>query len=103
MTFQYPEQKPVIKNSLHELFGHEIELLNDTGEVQSFNIKLEFSWGDATYVALQSEEMKQEDEVEFLRVIASDEEVELESIDDEEWEAVSEAYDDLLFSSDERP
>lgn len=104
MSFQYPNSAPVISESLKEHFGHEIELVTDDGTVEAFFIIKEFVWGDITYVALQTEAMKAEDEVEFLRVYTQDDEVELESIiDEEEWEAVSEAYDDLQFANDERP
>lgn len=104
MTFQYPQSAPKPASVLHEHFGREIELLTDDGVEQSYHIKQEFVWGDITYVALQSETMKAEDEVEFMRVISEQDEIELESIvDEDEWEAVSEAYDDLQFVNDERP
>lgn len=104
MGFQYPKTSPIIQNTLKEHFGPEIELISDEGSVESFVIKQEFVWGDVTYVAIQTEEMKAEDEVEFLRVSTQDDEIELESIvDEDEWEAVSEVYDDLQFVNDERP
>jgi len=104
MAFQQPNTAPIIQDTLKEHFGQEIELITDDGSVEAFFITQEFVWGDITYVVLQTEAMKAEDEVEFLRVYKQNDEVELESIvDEEEWEAISEAYDDLQFVSDERP
>ncbi|MCR8655772.1 DUF1292 domain-containing protein [Paenibacillus endoradicis] len=104
MAFQQPNTAPIIQDTLKEHFGQEIELVTDDGSVEAFFITQEFVWGDITYVVLQTETMKAEDEVEFLRVYKQNDEVELESIvDEEEWEAISEAYDDLQFVSDERP
>lgn len=92
-------------NTLKEAFGNEIELVGEEGEVQSYVIKVEFQLGETSYAALQSEAMRKEDEVELFRVILSGhEEPQLETIeDDDEWEAASEAYDDMLFANDERP
>lgn len=104
MAFEYPKGAPTRSSSLHEHFGSEVELLNEDGAAESFTIKQEFTWGDITYVALQSDAMKAEDEVEFMRVITEGDDIELESIvDEDEWEAVSEAYDDLFFVNEERP
>ncbi|MFD0588234.1 DUF1292 domain-containing protein [Paenibacillus sp. GCM10027627] len=89
---------------LQELFGGEVELVAEDGTTELYSIKAEFQLGDVQYIALQSESMRSEDEVELLRVLIGDGEPQLESIDDdEEWEAASEAYDDLLFANDERP
>lgn len=91
-------------NKLKEAYGNEIELIADDGAALIYTIKAEYQLGEALYAALQSEEMRADDEIEFLRIIESDEGLQLETIeDDEEWEAASEAYDDLLFANDERP
>lgn len=104
MAFQYPQASPEQVAILHEHFGNEIELLTDDGTAQSYVIKQEFRWGDVTYVALQPFGSNDEDELEFMQVIVDQAEIELESIvDEEEWEAVSEAFDDLQFANDERP
>ncbi|RCW42557.1 DUF1292 domain-containing protein [Paenibacillus prosopidis] len=95
---------PKTLNSLKNAFGNDIELVADDGGVEVYFIKAEFQLGDRVYAALQSEAMRSEDEVELFRVIQADGEPQLETIeDDEEWEAASEAYDDLLFADDERP
>jgi len=104
MSFQYPATAPLVSNSLQEHYGDEVELINDEGTSEAFRIKLEFVWGEIAYVAIQSDAMKAEDDVDFMRIYSNNDEIELESIvDEEEWEAVSEAYDDLQFSNDERP
>jgi len=104
MAFQYPTSAPKLTSSLNEHYGREVELINDEGAAEAFTIKLEFTWGDIGYVALQSDAMVAEDEVEFMRVVAEGDDIQLESIiDEDEWEAVSEAYDDLLFTDEERP
>ena|SRR5690606_22493956 len=104
MSFQYPTTAPKVTETLREHYGEEIELINDEGAAEAFYIKLEFVWGNEAYVALQSEAMKAEDDVEFMRVFSQNDEVELETIaDEDEWEAVSEVYDDMQFLNDERP
>jgi hypothetical protein len=49
--------------------------------------------------------MRKEDDVAFFRIVENEgAEPELESIDDEdEWETAAEAFDDLMFTGDERP
>ncbi|MEK3882745.1 DUF1292 domain-containing protein [Paenibacillus sp. PL2-23] len=97
-------QSPVRLNRLQELFGGEIELVSEDGATEVYLIKAEFQFGDQAYAALQNDAMRAEDEVELLRIRLEDGEPHLESIeDDEEWENVSEAYDDMMFAGDERP
>ncbi|WP_424768769.1 DUF1292 domain-containing protein [Paenibacillus sp. sgz302251] len=91
-------------NSLKEAFGNEIELIAEDGSLEVYDIMAEFQLGDRVYAALQSVQMRKEDEVELFRIKDAGDELQLETIeDDEEWEAASEAYDDLLFSGDEQP
>ncbi|RIX50593.1 DUF1292 domain-containing protein [Paenibacillus nanensis] len=98
------DNAPVEQSRLKELFGGEIELVAEDGATETYRIKAEFQLGDVQYVALQNEAMRGEDEVELLRIRLEDGEPHLESIeDDEEWEAASEAYDDMMFAGDERP
>lgn len=91
-------------NVLKEWFGGEVELVAEDGTTENYSIKAEFKLGGVQYVALQHESMQADDEVELLRYRLEDGEPQLESIeDDEEWEAASEAYDDMLFSGEEQP
>lgn len=98
------ESIPIQMNSLKNAYGHEIELVAEDGSMEQYEIKAEFQLGGQLYAALQSKQMQAEDEVELFRIIGGDQEPQLETIDDDdEWEAASEAYDDLLFADDERP
>lgn len=98
------QQAPKTLDSLKKAFGNEVELEAEDGSVEVYDIKAEFQLGDRIYAALQSDSMRGEDEVELFRVTQADGEPQLETIeDDEEWEAASEAYDDLLFADNEQP
>lgn len=100
ITHNSPERLSRLK----ELFGGEVELVSEDGTAEYYQIKAEFQLGSIQYVALQSEAMRAEDEVELFRINLDSGEPHLESIeDDEEWESASEAYDDLLFAGEERP
>jgi len=103
MTHEHSSDSELLK-SLSEVYGDEIELIAEDGTALVFSIKSQFKLGDTVYAALQSADMRKEDEVELFRVIYDQGEPQLESIeDDEEWEAASEAYDDRLFGDSERP
>lgn len=104
MAFQYPQTSPKLSSTVHEHYGAEIELLTDDGAPISYVIKQEFVWGEAAYVALLPFGSNDDDELEYMRVYVNQGEIELESIvDEDEWEAVSEVYDDLQFATDEKP
>ncbi|MCM3630164.1 DUF1292 domain-containing protein [Paenibacillus glycanilyticus] len=96
---------PVPQERLREVFGNVIELVSEHGSLDKFEIMAEFQLGPYVYAALQSPDMKKEQEVELFRVILTDiGEPQLETIeDDDEWELAAEAYDDLLFANDEMP
>ena len=89
---------------LKSVFGQEVELIGEDGQTELQRIVAEFRVGGSDYAGLQSEAMRKSDEVAFFRIISSGSEPVLESIEDEEeWEAVAEAYDDLLFDGDQQP
>lgn len=90
---------------LKPIYGTEVDLIGEEGEAEPFQIVAEFQLGNHAYAGLQSQDMQKEDEVAFFRItIQEGSDPELESIEnDEEWEAVAEAYDDLLFAGDEQP
>lgn len=97
-------QSVQLLSRLKEAYGNVIELVDDDGEEYAYQIRAEFKLGHAVYAALQTEEMRKEDEVELFRVIEANDELQLESIDDEdEWETACEVYDDLQFADDTRP
>jgi hypothetical protein len=90
---------------LKPVFGSEVELIDEDGSAAPYMIAAEYQLGETMYAGLQTASMKKDDEVAFFRIVLhEDAEPELESIDDEdEWELAAEAFDDLQFSSDERP
>lgn len=92
-------------SALRQTYGDHVELHGEDGTAQSFRILAELAVNDSTYAILQSKAMEQEDEIEVFRVVAdSDGEAQLESVtDEEEWELVSEAFDDSQFGSDDQP
>ncbi|REE84358.1 uncharacterized protein DUF1292 [Paenibacillus taihuensis] len=90
---------------LKPIYGTEVDLIGEQGETEPFQIIAEFQLGNHSYAGLQPQDMQKEDEVAFFRITVQEgSDPELESIeDDEEWEAVAEAYDDLMFEGDEQP
>ncbi len=82
---------------LRESFGAEIILFDEQDESTVYRILTEFQYGELPYAVLQSKEMAKEGEVAIFRITrAEDGSLELENIeDDEEWEAVSEIYDEM--------
>ncbi|GFN33571.1 DUF1292 domain-containing protein [Paenibacillus xylaniclasticus] len=82
---------------LVDKYGKFIELTSENGSEETYRIMSEFQLGQHYYAALQSEAMRNEGEVEMLRLIEGNE-LELENIeDDEEWESAAEAYDLICF------
>lgn len=86
-------------------YGDSIELQSEDGAAQLYRIAAELIVNGRRYAVLQTEEMRRDDEIEvFLIGTNADGEIELESVaDEEEWELVAEAFDDLQFGSEERP
>jgi uncharacterized protein YrzB (UPF0473 family) len=85
---------------LRSAYGDDIILFDEQGESTVYQLLAEFVYGNYTYAVLQSDEMKKEDEdVAIFRVVESaEQQYELETIeDDEEWETVSELYDEMMF------
>jgi uncharacterized protein YrzB (UPF0473 family) len=83
-------------NSLRSAYGDDIILYDDNDQSVVYKLLAEFQLGDRAYAVVQQEN---EDEPEIYRVIAgTDSEPELETIeDDDEWENVSELYDEMTF------
>jgi len=86
-------------NVLREIYGEEIALIDEQDESVVFALLAEFVYEGHIYAVLQSEELKQDDEVAVFRVTETgDGGYELETIeDDDEWETVSELYDEMAF------
>ncbi|TMV52726.1 DUF1292 domain-containing protein [Paenibacillus mesophilus] len=90
---------------LREAYGDEIELFDEQDESVAYRIMAEFRYNGSVYAVLQSDELRKEKEVAIFKISASgDGEPELETIeDDDEWETVSELYDEMSFPIQDRP
>lgn len=88
-------QSSILRNA----YGDDIILYDEQNESVIHRILSEFVYGNHTYAVLQSDELKKEDDVAIFRVVQGEnEQYELETIeDDEEWETVSELYDEMMF------
>lgn len=83
---------------LRNVYGDDIILLDEQNESVVYHLVMEFEHEDRKYAVLQSDDMQKDDEVELFRIAQSEDGYELETIDDDdEWETVSELYDELAF------
>ncbi|WEK53143.1 MAG: DUF1292 domain-containing protein [Candidatus Cohnella colombiensis] len=91
--------------SLRQLYGDIIELEDDENRALPYHIVAELSLNAKQYVILQSETDRQDDTFEVFQVAVDAEgEVQLETVvEDDEWEAVAEAYDDMQFGNNDQP
>ncbi|MEK3969243.1 DUF1292 domain-containing protein [Paenibacillus sp. FSL H7-0323] len=85
---------------LKEAYGETVELEEEQGKSSIYDIIAEFEVGDRGYAVLKSS--GKDVEYEILRIVVSSDGLpELESImDDEEWEDISELYDEMTFPAD---
>lgn len=84
---------------LRNTYGDDILLSDDQSESTVYHLLKEFVYENQTYAVMQSDALKKEEEVALFRVISNDDgEYELVTIDDDdEWETVSELYDEMVF------
>ncbi|NQX61002.1 DUF1292 domain-containing protein [Paenibacillus qinlingensis] len=84
---------------LRKTYGDDILLSDDQSESTVYQLLKEFVYENQTYAVMQSEALKKDEEVALFRVISNDDgEYELVTIDDDdEWETVSELYDEMVF------
>jgi len=96
----FSADKAVWTSKLKEAYGEAVELEDELGKSSVYNIIAEFEVADRGYAVLRS---PGDGEPEILRIIVSPDGLpELESIiDDEEWEDVSELYDELTFPGED--
>ncbi|MDF2963944.1 MAG: hypothetical protein K0S39_5679 [Paenibacillus sp.] len=89
-------------NRLRSAYGDDIILYDDRDQSVVYKLLSEFQLGSQTYAVLQQENAK-DAEPEIYRVTMSEDgEPELETIeDDDEWENVSELYDEMTFSEND--
>ncbi|MVO99611.1 MULTISPECIES: DUF1292 domain-containing protein [Paenibacillus] len=90
---------------LRTSFGDDIILFDEKDESVVYRILTELIHEGHHYAILQSEDMKLDGEISVLRVSKSETgEMELETIEDEdEWETISELYDELSFPEQDEP
>lgn len=91
--------------TLRDKYGDQIELTDEQDEAVVHRILAEFRHEGSLYAVLQSKELKKDKEVAIFKVTqAADGELTLETIeDDDEWETVSELYDEMSFPGQDRP
>jgi uncharacterized protein YrzB (UPF0473 family) len=85
-------------DTLRTALGDDIILFDEQNESAVYRILAEFVYEGTAYAVLQSEALRKEDEVALFRVVSEGGEPQLETIeDDDEWETVSELYDEMTF------
>ncbi|NEN83668.1 DUF1292 domain-containing protein [Paenibacillus elgii] len=99
-----PNMEATPTRQLRETFGDDIILYDEEQESVVYRIVSELILGDQGYAMLEKAKAGKEDEPEIYRVTRKDDgELELETIeDDDEWENVSELFDELTFPADEQ-
>jgi uncharacterized protein YrzB (UPF0473 family) len=86
---------------LKEAYGETVELEDEQGKSSIYDIIAEFEVGDRGYAVLKGS--GKDVDYEILRIVVSPNGLpELENIvDDEEWEDISELYDEMTFPVDD--
>lgn len=99
---QMPEAEPT--RQLREAYGNDIILYDEHQESVVYRIVSELILNGQGYAMLEKAKPGKEDEPEVYRVSLTDDgELELETIeDDDEWENVSELFDEWTFPADEQ-
>lgn len=85
---------------LRDHYGESLILMEGGPDSEPYRILAEFSYENQKYAVLQSKSMeKEEHDVAIFRLVPNGDEIDLETIeDDEEWERVSELFDDMWFA-----
>ncbi|WP_410512199.1 DUF1292 domain-containing protein [Paenibacillus sp. BR2-3] len=96
----FSADKAVWTSKLKEAYGEAVELEDEQGKSSVYHIIAEFEVEDRGYAVLKG---PGDGEHEILRIVISPDGVpELESIiDDEEWEDISELYDEMTFPGED--
>lgn len=92
----FSADQAVWTSKLKEAYGETVELEDEQGNSSVYNIVAEFEIDNRGYAVLKGSGAG---EHEILRIVVSPDGLpELESIvDDEEWEDISELYDEMTF------
>lgn len=98
----FSAEQVVWTHVLKEAFGDSVELQDEKGTTMVYDIAAEFEVNGQGYAILVQPD-RQNEEYEVLRIVtAEDGSLELATIDDdEEWENVSELYDELTFPEED--
>lgn len=89
----------VWSSRVQDAFGQVVELEDDQGKVAYYVVEKEFDVAGEAYAVLRLEKGAADDEPEIFKIVTNEiGELELVTIDDDdEWEAISELYDELTF------
>jgi uncharacterized protein YrzB (UPF0473 family) len=100
-SYQLKDLKPL--HLLQNAFGTEIELEDGDHKPITYRILAEFSVAEKSYAVLQSVQLNRTEEIDLFYInVNEQDDLELETImDDDEWEAVAELYDELTVTFDE--
>ena len=85
---------------LRDAYGDELVLTENGNDTETYRVLAEFTYYGRPYAVLQSRAMaKAEHDVAVFRLVKSGDDISVETIeDDEEWETVSEVFDDMWFA-----
>jgi putative Holliday junction resolvase len=90
---------------LEELLTGHVILTDEAGQEEEYLVVRVLDMNERRYVLLQSQEHRDEEPL-ILRVEEGDDELRSPSLigidDDDEWEQVAEAFDEILFEIDDR-
>ncbi|MOA29391.1 hypothetical protein D3C78_1504020 [compost metagenome] len=95
---EFSADQVVWTSRVSDHFGPVVELRDDAGAVSYYSVEKEFDVAGSSYAVLRQEDGSSEEPEIFKIVTTTDGTLELITIDDdEEWENVSELYDELTF------
>lgn len=95
----YSAEAVVWTSRVQDAFGSVVELEDEQGRISHYTVEKEFDIAGSSYAVLRAEGGGESDEPEIFKIISgADGALELVTIDDDdEWENVSELYDELTF------
>ena len=102
MAFKYEAEGVEEIRWLRDAYGDELILTGDREDSEPYRVLAEFTYYGRPYAVLQSKslERNEEQDVAIFRLVRTGGTVEVETIeDDEEWEQISEVFDEMWFAS----
>lgn len=96
---EYTADQVVWSSRVRDAYGPIVELEDGSGKAAYYKVEREFDVAGAAYAVLLPEQAGRDDEPEIFKIVeAADGSLGLITIDDDdEWENVSELYDELTF------